>query len=165
MSQGLDGCEAKLIGVDNSAAMIEQANTNLAGSNAELIERDVMDTKLTNAGMVLMNFTLQFIPVELRDELLRRIYIGLVDGGVLVLSEKIRFDDEATNQTLTNIHHQYKADQGYSEMEIAKKRDAIVNVLIPETLDSHLTRLHQAGFKVATPWVQNLQFISILAIK
>ena len=66
---------------------------------------------------------------------------------------------------MIDIHHQYKADQGYSQLEISQKRDAIENVLIPETLDKHVERLRAVGFKVVTPWIQNLQFISILAIK
>ena len=114
MSQGLDGTEVSLIGVDNSAPMLEHAANNLEGLNAELIEDDLLSIELENAGMVLMNFTLQFIALEHRGELANRIYQSLTPGGALVLSEKIRFEDDKTEQTLIDIHHQFKADQGYS---------------------------------------------------
>lgn len=165
MSEGLKGQRYTLIGIDNSAAMIEQAANNLASLNAEFYEQDLNQTQISNAAIVLMNFTLQFISIESRSQVIQNIYDGLNEGGAFILSEKIKFDDDHTNQTLIDIHHQYKADQGYSQLEIAQKRDAIENVLIPETLNTHIERLSNAGFSVITPWVQNLQFISILAIK
>ena len=115
--------------------------------------------------MVLLNFTLQFIPVEQRDQVIKNTADGLNQGGALILSEKICFADQATNSKMIDIHHRYKADQGYSQLEISQKRDAIENVLIPETLDTHLNRLKYAGFTIVSPWLQNLQFVSILAIK
>lgn len=165
MSEGITSQDCTLIGIDNSAAMILQAADNVMGLNAELYEQDLNLTQISNAAIVLMNFTLQFIAIESRTQLIQTIYDGLNHGGAFILSEKIKFDDAHTNQILTDIHHQYKADQGYSQLEIAQKRDAIENVLIPETLNTHTERLSNAGFSVITPWVQNLQFISILAIK
>jgi len=172
MTQGLDP-EARnttVVGIDNSAAMIDQARQNIdllenQITDTKLIEQDLLASEISSAMMVLMNFTLQFIALEHRDHLIQRIYDGLHSNGYLVLSEKITFDDNATNQALISIHHQFKADQGYSQLEIAQKRDAIENVLIPETLEAHTIRLKNAGFRIITPWVQNLQFISILAIK
>lgn len=165
MSESLKDQNYSLIGVDNSTAMIDQARVNLSGLNYQLFEQDLLKTNINNAAIVLMNFTLQFIPIEQRDVVINNIFSGLNNGGAFILSEKIKFDSPKTNQTLINIHHQYKADQGYSQLEIAQKRDAIENVLIPETLNCHIKRLEHAGFSVITPWVQNLQFISILAIK
>jgi len=161
-----------IVGIDNSNAMLEQAKHILndvkksnSSFNFELIENSIQQTSISNAAAVLMNFTLQFIPLDERDALINNIYSGLVNGGALILSEKIKFDDTQTQQRLTDIHHQFKADQGYSQLEIAKKRDAIEDVLIPETLETHQQRLRNAGFSIVTPWIQNLQFISILAIK
>lgn len=170
MAKGLDTTNANLVGIDNSSAMIAHAKKNLeildsTHLNYKLLEQDLLQTEIDSAAVVLMNFTLQFIPLNKRNELVQNIFDGLVNGGCLILSEKIKFKDSATASALTDIHHQYKADQGYSQMEIAQKRDAIENVLIPETLNSHIRRLENAGFGVVTPWVQNLQFISILAIK
>lgn len=170
ISEGLEQMSGHIIGVDNSSAMIEQAKHNLSELDAKagrysLLEKDLLEIEIESAAMVLMNFTLQFIPLAERDALIEKIYAGLHNGGSFVLSEKIKFNNHKTNLALIDIHHQYKADQGYSQLEISQKRDAIENVLIAETLETHTKRLKNAGFSVVTPWVQNLQFISILAIK
>ncbi len=160
--------QATLVGIDNSEAMLARAKDygclydNL---KVEFRMEDLAQSRIENAAMVLMNFTLQFLPLESRAPLVHRIYEGLNPGGALILSEKISFKHERTNKALIDIHHRYKADQGYSQLEISQKRDAIENVLIPETLNTHLSRLRGAGFEVVTPWMQNLQFLSILAIK
>ncbi len=159
---------ATLIGVDTSAAMLDQAKEfrcPYENVRIDFLEQDLRSTDIYNAGMVLMNFTLQFVPLKHRDSIIANIYQGLTNGGALVLSEKIRYDHSRTAQLLNDIHHQYKADQGYSQLEISQKRDAIEHVLLPETLDCHTNRLKSAGFSVITPWIQNLQFISILAVK
>lgn len=167
MAEGLD-MPSKLIGIDNSEAMLNSAEPilkSLANHSVELRCEDICDTEISHAALVLMNFTLQFVPLDQRDELIRRCYRGLLDGGALVLSEKLSFENAGSEQHLTDIHHQYKADQGYSQLEIAQKRDAIEDVLVPETLSAHTERLRLAGFQVITPWIQNLQFVSILAVK
>ena len=182
ISLGLDKVNAKtvhLTGIDNSSAMIKKAKVNLGNHlakhpprshpplnlNLSLQEADIVTTRLEPCQMVVMHYTLQFIKPELRKEVLDKIYTALEPGGYLVLSEKIRFEDNATNQLLTDIHHRFKQDQGYSELEISQKRDAIEKVLIPESLTTHVNRLSQCGFTTVTPWVQNFQFISILAVK
>jgi len=173
IANGLNSVNSKtrrqIIGIDSSNAMINQAKQVLNKTPQqqffELKCEDIADTNINNAALVLMNFTLQFIQLEKRNALIQNIHDNLLENGILVISEKIKFADEREQRALTNIHHQFKADQGYSELEISQKRDAIENVLIPETLDNHINRLKDVGFKVVTPWVQNLQFISILAIK
>ncbi|MDB4511849.1 carboxy-S-adenosyl-L-methionine synthase CmoA [Arenicella sp.] len=162
--------QLNIIGIDSSPAMMLEAQSLFTQApyndiNFEFQCADITTVKLSDAAMVLMNFTLQFIALDKRDELVHTIFDNLIDGGGLIISEKIKFADDATNQTLIDIHQQYKAEQGYSQLEISQKRDAIENVLIPETLEVHSKRLHSAGFKIVTPWLQNLQFISILAIK
>lgn len=164
----LTNINATLIGIDNSAAMLERAaeyRCPYANLALEFIEQDLLNTHIQRAAMVLMNFTLQFVALEHRDKVVHDIYQGLQPGGALVLSEKIRFDDASTQELMTNTHHRYKANQGYSQLEISQKREAIENVLVPETLDDHQLRLKNAGFRIITPWLQNLQFISILAVK
>ena len=185
MAQGLHDTDYRIIGIDNSEAMLSRAkplleryqkqnhsetnNTdeshNVQFQKFQLECQDLTQFPLEPAAMVVMNFTLQFIALEQRDELIDKIYAALASGGALVISEKVSFSDPAVAQTLTELHHQFKADQGYSQLEISQKRDAIENVLIPESLDTHITRLKRSGFSVVTPWIQNLQFISILAIK
>lgn len=110
-----------------------------------------------------MNLTLQFIDPRHRESLLEHIYNGLNPGGVLVLSEKMNLPNE--HETLTDYYYAFKRQQGYSNLEIAQKREALDNVLIPDTLGTHRTRLYQAGFNHVIPWFQCFNFMSLLAHK
>ena len=85
-------------------------------------------------------------------------------GGVLVLSEKLVFDQKE-QQILEPLQLDFKRANGYSELEISQKRDAIANVMIPETLQIHQQRLKNAGFSQSVLWIQHFNFASILAIK
>ncbi len=156
-------------GIDNSTAMLERCRPNIAAvekrHRVDLHCQNIQETPIENASIVILNFTLQFIPKEERLALLTRIQEGLVPGGILVLSEKILFDDPQIQADLTTLHHDFKRSQGYSDLEIAQKRAAIENVLIPETIDAHETRLTAAGFARDEIWLQCFNFASFLAFK
>ena len=159
----------RIIAVDNSAAMLERCQLLLKSTVSdvpvELLEADICDIEISNASLVVMNFTLQFIAVEKRQALLEKIYAGLNPGGCLVISEKLLFEPEPLNTLLSELHHQFKRAQGYSDLEISQKRDSIENVLIPETLDAHIQRIKACGFNSASPWFQCFNFASLVAVK
>lgn len=158
-----------VIGVDNSPPMVERARAIAAADRAaaaiEIRCEDVCAVALRNASLVTLNFTLQFVPPPARPLLLARIATALHSGGCLMLSEKIAFDDPAEQELLGALHHDFKQLQGYSALEIAQKRAALENVLIPETLAAHRERLLDAGFRRVTLWLQCLNFVSLLAEK
>ncbi len=158
-----------LIGVDNSEPMIQRCrsiiDTDSHDTPVNLRCMDVRDCAIENASMVVLNFTLQFIdPVE-RAELIERIYCGLRPGGILVLSEKVIFEDPHLNQLNIDLHHEFKKANGYSDLEVAQKRSALENVLVPESLDSHRQRMRQAGFGSCDVWFQCFNFASLVALK
>lgn len=173
MAGGLGDRDARLIAVDNAEAMVERCRQVITEARQlgpdtvepELVCDDVRDVSIADASMVVLNFTLQFIPVAERQALLARIYQGLVPGGILVLSEKVVFADSHHNDLMIELHHSFKRANGYSELEISQKRDALENVLIPETLDSHRQRLKFIGFGSVDVWFQCFNFASLLAIK
>ena len=169
MRSRIEGRNAKIIAVDNSSAMLDKCATVLASVpsavSTELVNQDICDTAINNASIVVMNFTLQFIPMAQRVRLLEKIYMGLNPGGCLVISEKLHFEPPSLNTLLSDLHHQFKRAQGYSDLEISQKRDSIENVLIPETLDAHIQRLRACGFQSASPWFQCFNFCSLVAIK
>jgi tRNA (cmo5U34)-methyltransferase len=111
-----------------------------------------------------MNYTLQFIPIAQRNTVLRRIREAMSPGDVMILSEKITLQDTELNRHLVDLHHDFKRQQGYSDLEISQKRDALENVLIPETREAHFERLRQVGFSRCDVWFQCLNFASIIAI-
>lgn len=169
MRHGIRNSDCKIIGVDNSQAMIDRCKQLIAADttdvNVELINSNIQDVDIQNASIVVLNFTLQFIAVDQRLELLKKIVEGLNKGGVLILSEKVIFEDQPHQDLMTDLHHNFKRANGYSDLEIAQKRSAIENYLVPETLDTHRQRLRQAGFASVDVWFQCFNFASIIAIK
>lgn len=161
--------DCQIIAVDNSEAMIQRCRENLAVEEStipvEILCSDIRDIEIKDASVIVMNFTLQFIPKEQRDAIIKKIYDGMKPGGAFILSEKLHFDKQDEDELLIELHHEFKKANGYSELEISQKRSAIENVLIPETLDTHLKRLKHAGFAQSELWFQCFNFASLIAIK
>jgi tRNA (cmo5U34)-methyltransferase len=161
------GCN--IIAVDNSEAMVSRCRDNIAKDNGSIPLsvhcEDVQQTEISNASVVVLNLVIQFIEIKERPELLKKIRQGLNPGGLLILSEKLHFDDSNENRIQAELHHAFKRVQGYSDLEISQKRTALENILIPESLETHLNRLKEAGFSQAFVWFQCFNFSSIIAIK
>ena len=165
----MQNSNAQVIGIDNSADMLRKANSEMSASfkgRFTLIEDDIKDYILPEAtDLIILNFTLQFIPLRERLNLIQRCYASLISGGVLLISEKVFFENSHKNELLNTLHHQFKQNKGYSFKEIINKRDAIENVLVAETVDTHLKRLACAGFPNPTCWYQCFNFASFIAVK
>ncbi|PCI76568.1 MAG: carboxy-S-adenosyl-L-methionine synthase CmoA [SAR86 cluster bacterium] len=158
------------IAIDNSAAMIDRLQTKLKSmprlaSKIECRCENLCDSEITDASVVVLNFTLQFIPLAERASLLSKIYAGMKPGGVLIISEKITFPDEKLNQLFIEMYHSFKENMGYSKLEISQKRAALEKVLLPETLDVHRDRLQKIGFQSVDVWFQCFNFASMVAFK
>ncbi len=163
--QGVKGKEVVIHGIDNSAPMVERARKLLNLPSVFFHEGDAVSWPLENAGLIVLNFTLQFVPVLERETLLKRCYEALIPGGVLFLSEKFVSSQPEDGEWLQELHWEFKRQQGYSELEIARKRDAIEEVLVPEELESHEARLEKVGFCQVTRVLQCLNFASWVARK
>ncbi|MFT5807363.1 MAG: tRNA (cmo5U34)-methyltransferase, partial [Moritella dasanensis] len=157
------------VAIDNSQAMLERCERHLSAykSNTpvQVLCDDICAVDISNASIVVLNFTLQFIPSAERQALLTKIYAGLVPGGILILSEKFCFGDEKVNDLLINLHEDFKRANGYSELEISQKRSAIEDVMRPDSIETHLKRLKEIGFSSANSWFQCFNFGSMVAIK
>ena len=162
-----EGCE--IISIDNSQAMIQRCQQIIDIDTRDvpviLQQDEIQNITIENATLVVLNFTLQFIPIEDRQVLLSKIADGLRPGGVLIVSEKIIFEDQEHQDLMTELHHNFKRANGYSDLEIAQKRSAIENYLVPETLATHRQRMKQAGFSSVDVWFQCFNFASMIAIK
>lgn len=159
-----------IVAVDNSPAMIDMLESKLAAETSQTDHvqcrcEDISQTDISNASVVVLNFTLQFIPQAQRQLLLKNIFNGLNAGGILIISEKILFPDKVLNQLFIDLYHRFKESRGYSQLEISQKRAALENVLIPETIASHRSRLSEIGFRSFDVWFQCFNFASMVAIK
>lgn len=169
MRRQIEGRDCQIFAVDNSQSMIDRCKENLTAyvsdTQVNLLCADVRDINIENASMVVLNFTLQFLPVNDRNALIKRIYEGLLPGGVLVISEKLFFEDTQIQTLLDEQHLDFKRANGYSELEISQKRSALENVMRPDSLTIHQQRLNDNGFSHFSVWFQCFNFASMVAIK
>ncbi len=161
--------QVKIIGVDNSQPMVERCRSHINAYHSEvpveILCDDIRHIEIKNASMVVLNFTLQFLPRADRLELLTKIYQGLNPNGILVLSEKFTFENQVMNELLIDLHHTFKRANGYSELEVSQKRTALENVMLTDSIETHKERLKQAGFSQIELWFQCFNFGSMIAVK
>ena len=169
MRQHIHHQSCEIIAVDNSSAMLQRCQNIIDTDTHEipvsLVCADIQDIPIENASVVVLNFTLQFIPREHRDAMIQTIFNGMRPGGILILSEKVTFEDPHLDQLNIDLYHQFKNANGYSKLEIARKRTALENYLRPETLNQHKARIAQAGFEACDVWFQCFNFASLIALK
>lgn len=158
-----------IIAVDNSAAMLEKCQKRIIEQNAaETIQTqlsDIQNVKIENASFVILNLTLQFIPIEQRSQIISNIQRGLNQNGACILTEKMIMQDAQTDLLFEQLHEKFKSANQYSQLEISQKRKALENVLVRENLATHKQRLIDAGFSYVRTWFQCMNFISLLAVK
>ena len=167
--RNIQGKQAQIIGVDNSPAMVERCRTHINAYHSdvpvEVLCDDIRQVEIKNASMVVLNFTLQFLPRADRLALLKKIHQGLNQNGILVLSEKFTFENETMNELLIDLHHTFKRANGYSELEVSQKRTALENVMLTDSIETHKQRLQEAGFSQIELWFQCFNFGSMIAVK
>lgn len=159
--------DLELIGLDSSSAMLQRAKNraNGYGARLNLIEADILEYDYGKADAVLLNYTLQFIRPIKRDEFVRKIFASLECSGLFVFSEKLVYDDKKLDLEMINIYQEYKEAQGYSKFEIAQKRQALENVLIPYSESENKELCKNAGFSSVETFFKWANFASFIAFK
>ncbi|RUM71710.1 MAG: carboxy-S-adenosyl-L-methionine synthase CmoA [Sulfurovum sp.] len=157
----------RLKGLDNSKAMLDRARQKCQafGANIELELADMLSYDYKNEDVIVANYTLQFIRPIQRLELVKKLYNGLNDEGMFIFSEKIVFEDKILDKQMIDIYYAYKKEQGYSEYEIAQKREALENVLIPFTIKENIQMCKDAGFTKIQTLFQWANFVTFVVKK
>ena len=158
-----------LYAIDNSAAMIQHAQDTLASfKNQHTVhyrQQDICTLHFEPCDAIILNFTLQFIEVDKRQPLLQKIFDALNAGGILLLSDKMHHLDPTIQAGQEQLHHRFKKHQGYSDLEIAQKRQSLENYLQTETIEAYHQRLQSIGFTNIQMWYYNRLFASFCALK
>lgn len=165
--------EAELVGYDNSPAMIERAKGKLREHGLEDridlryadLNEAVASLPLEEAGVVLMSWTLQFIRPLQRDHLIRHIYESLTEDGVLIVAEKVLSNRGPVNRFFIDFYYDYTRRNGYSDVEIARKREALENVMIPYRIEENIELFRRSGFEIVETYFQWYNFAGFLCIK
>ena len=164
---------ASMIGYDNSLPMIAQAERKIMAKNLQdqiVVKYADLNGALSNivldsASVVTMCWTLQFIRPLHRDDLIRWIYNGLTDEGILIVTEKVLTNSGHMNRFFIDYYYDFKRKQGYSETEISRKREALENVLVPYRLEENLELFHRNGFEIVETFFQWFNFSGFLCVK
>jgi tRNA (cmo5U34)-methyltransferase len=158
------------IGVDNAPDMLEKAAQKIALADTQRpIDLKVVDLHqglpMENASVVTMLLTLQFIRPLFRERVVKMIFSGLNTQGCLLLVEKLTSEDTTFNRLFIQHYYDFKRRNGYSEIEIAQKREALENVLIPYRLEENMQLLKEVGFRSVEVFFRWYNFCGIVAVK
>lgn len=156
----------RLLGIDNSLDMLHIARKKASayGVNIEFKKEDILHIDF-NFDCVIANYTLQFIRPINREYLVKKIFNTLNDNAIFILTEKLAINNPKLDKDLIEIYHKFKKDKGYSDTEIARKREALENILIPYTQDENLALLKKAGFSSIELIFRWANFATFIAIK
>ncbi|OED35614.1 carboxy-S-adenosyl-L-methionine synthase CmoA [Chromatiales bacterium (ex Bugula neritina AB1)] len=162
-----------LVGYDNSDAMLDRARSNIESAGKARVvavqsgdlNGDLKEVELINTSVVTICWTLQFVRPLKRDQLIRKIYNTMVDGGVLIVTDKVLTNDSNMNRFFIDFYYDFKRRNGYSEAEITRKREALENVLIPYRLDENIELFRRNGFQIVETFFQWNNFAGFLCVK
>ena len=161
--------DVRVIAIDNSEAMINECIRRFQESpkyqNVQFLQEDIMESTIENASFIVVNYLVQFLDLTQRDMLFEKIYRALLPGGVLLVSEKVHYENKYQTNRIFRTHHKFKAANGYSDLEISAKRDSLEGVLLTEHEEDHLLRASKAGFKKTEKVLSNLNFRTFVFFK
>ena len=167
LARSLQHRRLELIGVDNSQSMLDKCREKLLAlelqNSVKLYNANIQSFAISTASIVLMNYTLQFFETSQRSGLLRQVASSLATDGILIMSEKVQHGDSATDRMLNELYYDFKRRNGYSELEISRKRDALENVLVPLTIEQNTSLLKDAGFKKVEVMLKWFNFATFVA--
>lgn len=160
----------RFVGVDNSPDMLAKAQQKIDATGTkraiDLVEADLHDAfEGENASVISMVLTLQFARPLYRERIVGDLYRALNDQGVLILVEKLTCEDTAFNRLYIDHYYDFKRRNGYSDIEISKKREALENVLIPYRLEENVELLKGVGFRQVETFFRWYNFCGLVAMK
>jgi tRNA (cmo5U34)-methyltransferase len=164
------GGSNRFVGCDSSAPMLQECRTRFD----EQIQAGVvgiMGCDLRHryppvlACVTLCVLTLQFTPIEYRQQIVKRIFDHTASAGCLILVEKVIGGTAETDRQFSDRYYEMKAENGYSHEDIDRKRMALEGVLVPVTARWNEQMLDAAGFSHIECFWRWMNFAGWLAVK
>ncbi len=154
--------DVKVIAVDSSPAMIEHATAHFDDPRIDLRCADLLETSVLGADVIILNFVVQFLAPEQRLNFFKRLRAEMNPSGVIIVSEKISQPDDGSPLAFPSLHLQWKRANGYSDLEVSQKRQALENVMRIDDEATHFERFQKAGFGHVRQWFRCLNWASYL---
>lgn len=155
----------RVVGVEKENDMVAKARVAYRAKNLEFHNSDVLEFDFEKSNFIVSYYTLQFIAIKHRQEVLSKIYQALEKGAAYVMFEKVTALNSTFQDMLNTAHFDFKAQNGYSHSEILAKALSIKGVLVPNTTEKNMELLARAGFNEITPIMKYCNFEGYLAIK
>lgn len=158
------GDDFSYVCLDVSEPMIEELKKRFGYIDARLydITKGLPEVECS---LILSILTLQFTPIEYRQKIVRSAYDRLVPGGALIMVEKVLGNTDEIDEVLVTEYYQIKADNLYTQEQIAAKRKSLEGVLVPITAHWNEDLLRTTGFSKVDCFWRYLNFAGWLAIK
>lgn len=164
----LTPAHTELIGLDSSLAMVERSKLKAkayGASNIAFLHSDFLEYDFLPCEVMIAGWTMQFVRPLMREKMIQRIYSSLKNEGIFLMSEKMVSADRVFDRLMIERYYQYKSTQGYSQLEINQKREALENVLVPYTQEENFAMLKNAGFKSVEILFKWVNFALLIARK
>ena len=161
----LKDIKVEIHAVDSSQAMIDICRRNIQRKEIKYVQSDILDIEINNSSVVILNLTLQFIPIDKRQLLLEKIFSKLNKNGIIIITEKIRLDKESDDIFFKNFHDFFKEHNGYSKEEIDRKKIALSEAMVIDSEEIYEDRFKKIGCNNFYKWFQCYNFVSWILIK
>jgi len=150
-------------GIDNSENLINQGKyENVIYINDDICEYDYVH----KYDMITILFTLQFLSIDKRKFILKKLYDSLSNFGALIIAEKFYCKTSKLQDMFTFSYYDFKR-KNFTCDEILKKEYDIRNKMNLVTIDTLMNELIEIGFcikNIECFWA-NYQFSAFIAIK
>ena len=158
--------ELRLVGVDTVADMVGMARRlEKKDPRLSFIHGNALDVEFEPADVIIANYTIQFLPPRVRQDMINRIYQALNWGGAFFMFEKVRAPDGRFQDYANQVYMEFKLENGFSEAEIVNKSRSIKGVMEPFSTQGDLDLLKRAGFNDIMTIQKYVCFEGFLAIK
>jgi tRNA (cmo5U34)-methyltransferase len=162
--------DVNFAGIDDSEEMLKKCKANFesVGVTRKFTLENVdlnQGVRIENASVVVMCLTLQFIRPLYREKLLKEIYEQMNENSCFILIEKVLGEDSLFNRLFIEYYYDFKRRNHYNDMEIAQKREALENVLIPYKLMENRELLLNTGFRYVDTFFKWYNFSGMVAVK
>ena len=137
-------------GVDEAQPMLDKAKVNFAKGNYHCCTVEEFSKRLKpyEINCAILSLTLQFVPIEHRQEIIANICADLPEGGLVFLFEKCLGHNNEAERLWTDLYYDHKNAMGYSWDSIMEKRQSLENVLVPLTVQWNEDLLRNEGLRV-----------------
>ncbi|NBR24734.1 MAG: hypothetical protein EBU08_13375 [Micrococcales bacterium] len=153
--------EGDKLGIDISGNLLPESHDNV-----QYVQKDLRSFR--NLGktpsLVISLFTLQFLPLADRPNILSLVYDELAEGGAFIWAEKVHEESGELERVMNSAYYDFKRLH-FSASEIMKKERDLRPIMQTNTSMRNYIMAENAGFTVGTMFWKFYNFEAWLFVK